>query len=114
MKIIESIKKFWKDLGVTYSKENPVPRAYLRRGTMEQISKAKPNYVGELVLCTNAAFLYVGETLAPGGFLPIALTTRVRGPFLSHYNHSNRESPDLNWPDHAYLDTSKIDLTLFR
>ena len=83
MKIIESIKKFWKDFGVTRTKERSEPRLYLRRGPLEKILACHPNYIGELLLCTDKPSLY---TWNGSSWCEIPLPTRAQYALSHHYN----------------------------
>lgn len=92
MRIIEAIKKFWKNFGVTYSNESMEPRLFLRRGPMAIIKTIKPHYIGELVLCTDEPYLAVGRIY---DYVLIPIPEEARTEFLAHYNHAKNHQ--LSW-----------------
>lgn len=84
MRIIESIKEFFRDTPVDRTKIT----MHLRRGTLEQIKSAKPYYVGDMVMCLDEPYLAIGTK---DGFELIALDTNTKAVQAIRYHYSAPE-----------------------
>lgn len=92
MRIIESIKEFFRDTPVDYSKIT----LHLRRGTMAQIKEAKPFYIGDMVLCLDEPYLAVGTK---DGFdlIPLDTSTKAVQAIRSHYSDPEWITAKVTW-----------------
>ena len=81
MTVIKAIQNLWEKLFVTYSNETE-PKVYLKRGPLEKLLACKPNYVGEIVLCTDHPSIYVWTGKR---WEDIPIGTDARFGFLGHY-----------------------------
>lgn len=92
MKIIESIKYFFR--------ETPIDRTkitmHLRRGTLEQIKSAKPYYVGDMVMCLDEPYLAIGTE---NGFelIPLDTNTKAVQAIRHHYSAPNWIPSKVTW-----------------
>lgn len=80
--------------------ENPEPyqatraKCYLRRGTMEQIRRVRPSYMGETVLCLDEPYLAVG---GPTEYVLIPIPEEAKESYREHYNRLEFDPPQITW-----------------